>query len=56
MDTESRMTVRLPADLYEWLKNDAERNRRSLNAQVVEILDMHRRQTEKAQQGNESSE
>lgn len=47
MSEESRMTLRLPADLYEWLKDDAANNRRSLNAQVVEILDSHRRQTEK---------
>lgn len=47
MSEESRMTLRLPADLYEWLKIDAANNRRSLNAQVVEILDSHRRQTEK---------
>lgn len=47
MDTESRMTLRLPTELYEWLKSDAERNRRSLNAQVVEILDTYRKQTDK---------
>lgn len=47
MSEESRMTLRLPADLYEWLKIDAANNRRSLNAQVVEILDSHRRQSDK---------
>lgn len=42
MDKESRMTVRMPTDLYEWLKNNAEVDRRSLNSQVVEILDKYR--------------
>jgi hypothetical protein len=42
MEKESRMTVRMPTDLYEWLKNNAEVDRRSLNSQVVEILDKYR--------------
>ena len=43
MTEETRMTVRMPADLYEWLKSNADTHRRSLNSQVVEILDAYRR-------------
>lgn len=45
-NNESRMTVRMSSDLYEWLKLDAQNNLRSLNAQVIAILEKHRRQTE----------
>lgn len=41
-ENETRFTLRLPPDLYEWLKQDAKRKRRSLNSQVVEFLDSYR--------------
>mgnify|MGYP001559383658 CR=1 len=41
---ESRMTVRMPTELYEWLKFDAEKDLRSLNSQVVAILENYRKQ------------
>lgn len=44
--SESRMTVRMPTDLYEWLKSDAEQNLRSLNSQVIAILEEYRKQKE----------
>lgn len=51
-DNETRMTVRMPSDLYEWLKLNADKDRRSLNSQVVEILDAYRR----SQQATEQSQ
>jgi len=45
-ESETRMTVRMPQDLYEWLKENAKDNFRSLNAQVVAILEEHRKQIE----------
>ncbi len=42
-EKETRMTVRMPSDLYEWLKVDAESDLRSLNSQVVAILDEYRK-------------
>lgn len=56
MDTESRMTLRLPTELYEWIKADAEQNRRSLNSQVVEVLDAYRKQRKKEQHDAQPSE
>jgi len=35
----ARITLRLPADLYERLKDMAKRNRRSMNAQILYLLD-----------------
>ncbi len=43
---ETRMTVRMPADLYEWLKADATGDLRSLNSQVIAILENYRKQKE----------
>lgn len=48
-ENESRMTVRMPAELYEWLKSDADDSHRSLNSQVVAILEDYRKQKEKAE-------
>ncbi|MBK4739221.1 Arc family DNA-binding protein [Noviherbaspirillum pedocola] len=38
MDTGARLALRLPADLKEWLRQRAEANYRSLNAEIVAIL------------------
>lgn len=43
-ENETRMTLRLPCDLYEWLKADASDNLRSLNSQVVAILEEYRQE------------
>ncbi len=43
IESESRMTVRMSSDLYEWLKEDAESSLRSLNSQVVAILNDYRK-------------
>jgi hypothetical protein len=39
--------VRMPQDLQEWLVDLAKRERRSLNAQVVVLLERVREQTER---------
>lgn len=48
MELDARMTVRMTKDLYEWLKLDAETDLRSLNAQVIAILESYRKQKEQA--------
>lgn len=45
---ESRMTVRMPAYLYDWLKENAGSVHNSLNAHVVFILEEYKRQHETA--------
>lgn len=44
----SPLQIRLPHELREWLKVEAERNRRSLNSEVVARLEASREQTERA--------
>ena len=39
--------VRMPQDLHEWLVNLAKRERRSLNAQLVVLLERVREQAER---------
>ncbi|MGW3910022.1 Arc family DNA-binding protein [Streptomyces sp. NPDC005070] len=36
---ETRITLRLPADLHRWLTEQAKANRRSLNAELVHRLE-----------------
>lgn len=48
-ELDARMTVRMTTELYEWLKADAEKELRSLNAQVLAILENYRKQKEKAE-------
>lgn len=36
---ETRITLRLPQDLWEWVKQLAEKERRSLNAQLVYLIE-----------------
>jgi hypothetical protein len=52
-ELDARMTVRMTTDLYEWLKSDAEKELRSLNAQVLAILENYRKQKEKAENKNQ---
>lgn len=40
--------VRMPQDLKEWIKAAAEANRRSVNAEILTLLDMAKKQMEKA--------
>jgi len=40
--------VRLPPDLKGWLKESAEANRRSVNAEILVLLDLAKKQMEKS--------
>ncbi|GAQ52479.1 Arc family DNA-binding protein [Streptomyces acidiscabies] len=40
MDEEKRITLRLPADLHEWLVAQAKSARRSLNSEIVHRLEV----------------
>ena len=42
MDDEKRITLRLPADLHEWLVAQARSARRSLNSEIVYRLEVER--------------
>nr|WP_267882602.1 Arc family DNA-binding protein [Streptomyces griseus] len=42
MDEEKRITLRLPADLHEWLAAEAKSARRSLNSEIVYRLEAER--------------
>ncbi|WP_089100025.1 Arc family DNA-binding protein [Streptomyces hyaluromycini] len=42
MDEEKRITLRLPADLHEWLVSEAKSARRSLNSEIVYRLEAER--------------
>ena len=42
MDEEKRITLRLPADLHEWLAAQAKSARRSLNSEIVYRLEGER--------------
>ena len=41
-----QITLRLPDELHEWLKRTAERNRRSLHAEILWRLDQDHEQEE----------
>ncbi|MGW8767246.1 Arc family DNA-binding protein [Streptomyces sp. NPDC055815] len=43
MDEEKRITLRLPAELHEWLVDQARSARRSLNSEIVHRLESERR-------------
>ncbi|WP_019075547.1 Arc family DNA-binding protein [Streptomyces hokutonensis] len=40
MDEEKRITVRLPVDLHERLAAQAKRDRRSVNGEIVHLLEV----------------
>ncbi|MEV6792481.1 Arc family DNA-binding protein [Streptomyces sp. NPDC051320] len=42
MDHESRITLRLPADLHSWLVAEAKSAHRSLNSEIVHRLESER--------------
>ncbi|MFJ4837650.1 Arc family DNA-binding protein [Streptomyces sp. NPDC088746] len=42
MDEDKRITLRLPADLHEWLAAQAKSARRSLNSEIVYRLEAER--------------
>jgi predicted HicB family RNase H-like nuclease len=42
MDEEKRITLRLPAELHEWLTTQAKSARRSLNSEIVYRLEVER--------------
>ncbi|MEZ0158705.1 Arc family DNA-binding protein [Streptomyces althioticus] len=42
MDEEKRITLRLPADLHEWLTAQAKSARRSLNSEIIHRLEVER--------------
>ena len=39
--------VRMPADLKKWIKESAQTNRRSVNAEILVLLDLAKKQMEK---------
>lgn len=42
MDNEVRMTLRLPEELRDWLRDHASTERRSLNSEIVYMLEVAR--------------
>lgn len=40
MDEEKRITVRLPIELHERLATQAKRDRRSINSEIVHLLEV----------------
>ncbi len=46
MSDESRMTLRMPTDLYNWIQFDAQRTHNSMNAHVLSILEGYRQRNE----------
>ena len=38
MDSEKRTQARIPTDIHQWLTERAQRNDRSMNAELVRIL------------------
>jgi len=38
MDTERNLTFRIPMDLFQWLRNEADKNDRTISAQIRWIL------------------
>lgn len=42
MDETTRITLRLPSDLHEWLAAEAKSARRSLNSEIVYRLERER--------------
>ena len=46
MSDESRMTLRMPTDLYDWIQSDAQRIHNSMNAHVLSILEDYRQRHE----------
>jgi len=47
MDETTRITLRLPGDLHEWLAAEAKSARRSLNSEIVYRLEIEHAATEK---------
>jgi hypothetical protein len=45
-DNRLQIGLRPPPDLFEWLKREAEDNARSLNGQVIWLLQQQRKQQE----------
>lgn len=56
MPTESRFQLRLPREIRQWLEEDACRNDRSVNGQIVALLRerMHTQQQSDVKQGRQS--
>ena len=52
MKLDTQMTIRMTKELYKWLQQDAQGEFRSLNAQVIAILESYRKQKE--QQKNDA--
>ncbi|MFJ5263870.1 Arc family DNA-binding protein [Streptomyces sp. NPDC088387] len=42
MDAETKITLRLPADLHQWLASQAKSARRSLNSEIIYRLEGER--------------
>ncbi|MER7741830.1 Arc family DNA-binding protein [Streptomyces sp. NPDC096538] len=49
-DEEVRMTLRLPRELRDWLRAHAQRERRSLNSELVYMLEVARAAVERDEQ------
>jgi hypothetical protein len=55
MQTEPKVCFRLPAEIKEWLEQDAARNDRSMNGQVVALL-RERMQGQRGENQNREAE
>ena len=45
MNDETKITLRLPSDLHQWLAAQAKATRRSLNSEIVHRLEVERAST-----------
>ncbi|TQK00167.1 Arc family DNA-binding protein [Herbaspirillum sp. SJZ107] len=48
MQTQPPTALRMPTDLKEWVKASAQANRRSVNSEIVVLLELAKQQMEKA--------
>lgn len=54
MKLDTQMTIRMTRELYKWLQQDAQGEFRSLNAQVIAILESYRKQKEQQKKDDQS--
>lgn len=46
MADEAHFRLRIPRDLKEWVEKEAEKNHRSINAQIVHLIDLAKDEAE----------
>lgn len=51
MTTEKQIKLRIEPDLHSWLKDEADRNRRSMSAEIVLLIEAARDRQQQADGG-----